>query len=862
MRRQESPKQSPVSRLRSASGFRGEGSSKTESRSASSLKKSTSSGAPRSTRDAVGEALALVVAGDGDPCCAQVRDIVAGAEAVLDLNNSFSSPPCATFGTETDLEPPNAFGSWPTGDREVTTPDPRDVPPWRAESGVTPGDSLQGESPGAILGPALMGSDFDIGWTPSFHMLQPMGTVFDSAAPARKATTPENEQKVSIQTPAIHEISEDEVVANAMVMEMEAAAAREVLESCTTEEGVFDDERAGAGISERISVDCSRWSESVDEDPDELECCYDDDERRRRQTRRGGRCGPAHGVKDTVPPPSRPGRKTGSEKRTGSTTPKEKDTSAQCTKDSRRGKPQLVQADVAAEIAELRASIQRESSERLRLETLQTTASDRLAACEARVVSLSSELEDAEEQRESLRRQLHERNEKYEGLVRRFKSQQESNKGLERDLLRATAMRQTLETQAKNEHKAKTTSETFATELQVKIQQLEQEMGVIAALRSKPAVEFPSNLEDRLHRLCSQLQETVRAVQTRRANARPPCASQEGGSGVAAILAASPQGGRGLSPDKLRLLQVVSKDLASVGTEAGSTEEELPTEDQLMSEWSSSSLQGADGTLSASPGPPDGDNWDVSIAMLGGARLHGACSVGSFAAASSGSNASPPGFCASESPDPSPVPPLPTDLSESKAESRRLQRTADRGFVGTCSESASDAPIEARSLGTLEPRVSSAGAAAARAVNLSMRDLSEIKALKKPPPPIRMLMEICCMLFAIQPVKQPDDRNPKKIHTDYWEPARRYLLSDPFFLSKLRLFEADSISQAQHAKICRYFEDPQFTADRVRNCSKAAHELYGWVSVLVQRDPLSRESHEPKSPALSAATPRARELPA
>jgi len=115
---------------------------------------------------------------------------------------------------------------------------------------------------------------------------------------------------------------------------------------------------------------------------------------------------------------------------------------------------------------------------------------------------------------------------------------------------------------------------------------------------------------------------------------------------------------------------------------------------------------------------------------------------------------------------------------------------------------------------------------------LSMRDLSEIKALKKPPPPIRMLMEVCCLLFNIDPMKLPDERAPRGWRLDYWEPARRSLLSDPFFLSKLRGFD-DEVQPAQRAKIRRYFQDPEFTADRVRNCSKAAYELYAWVNRLL-----------------------------
>jgi len=93
------------------------------------------------------------------------------------------------------------------------------------------------------------------------------------------------------------------------------------------------------------------------------------------------------------------------------------------------------------------------------------------------------------------------------------------------------------------------------------------------------------------------------------------------------------------------------------------------------------------------------------------------------------------------------------------------------------------------------------------------------------------------MLFHIQPVKLPDEKSAQgRMRYDYWEPARRYLLSDPFFLSKLRTYD-DHLTSTQRAKIRKYFKDPEFTAERVRTCSKAAHELYCWVSVLLQDPP-------------------------
>jgi len=146
-------------------------------------------------------------------------------------------------------------------------------------------------------------------------------------------------------------------------------------------------------------------------------------------------------------------------------------------------------------------------------------------------------------------------------------------------------------------------------------------------------------------------------------------------------------------------------------------------------------------------------------------------------------------------------------------------------------------------------------------IRLSMRDLSEIKALKRPPPPLRMLLEVLCLMFGIPPTKTGSALTPAALAEnrnkgspsprtsarkrgstsaagdglDYWEPARRYLLSDPFLPSKLRDYDPDQLSQAQRLKILRYLLEPDFTADRVKNCSKAAGELYNWVRSMTNR---------------------------
>ena len=88
-------------------------------------------------------------------------------------------------------------------------------------------------------------------------------------------------------------------------------------------------------------------------------------------------------------------------------------------------------------------------------------------------------------------------------------------------------------------------------------------------------------------------------------------------------------------------------------------------------------------------------------------------------------------------------------------------------------------------------RVSVASASAADAFGMiSSRDLSEIKALKTPPEPIRILMEVLCLLLDITPVKKQDKMN-SRWSLDYWEPARKHIFCDPMISMKVVFFRGD-----------------------------------------------------------------------
>eukprot|EP00927_Polykrikos_kofoidii_P066668 TRINITY_DN62224_c0_g1_i1.p1 TRINITY_DN62224_c0_g1~~TRINITY_DN62224_c0_g1_i1.p1 ORF type:complete len:1226 (-),score=253.10 TRINITY_DN62224_c0_g1_i1:61-3279(-) len=602
------------------------------------------------------------------------------------------------------------------------------------------------------------------------------------------------------------------------------------------------------------------------------------------------------------------------------------------------------------EVAELTSAVGAKAAERRRMEAVVNRNSERLAEGEATVKKLTAELEDAKVQRDSMRKQLKEKGEKQNELVRKLRQHSDANREMEADIAKAWAAKQKLESQAKQEHAARAQAMLQTKEMMQKVHDLENEVAAVDASRSQmdSSALFSGKLEAQLDNLSKKLEETVRAVQTRRelppavmgaalavaarvaatvksvgesdTSAVSPSARgsdslpapstaasssavastkvasgrdggigrraasprrQSGpggvdvcaaGDGAAAAVAAAASAGtatstrrrhssrgnaRSLSPraqhrrksglgsspgspppqvsgDPRSCVPATTREVAvmpgipsSREASAEVTEEELPTaQEQLVGEWSSVSLtglrydshdrlpfceserdNGSSSRCSFLTGNTDGGPGSYVVAVQDDRRT---------SLASIGSMGSP--------------------ISSSRPD-------VDAGDTSV-SDTSAPAPVSPAASGSL-----------------TLRDLSEIKALKKPPPPIRMLMEVCCLLFNIIPVRQPDDRCAKRWRLDYWEPARRYLLSDPFFLSKLRSYD-EEIPPGQRVKIRRYFQDPEFTADRVKTCSKAAYELYGWVALLLQRSPSSAvpntspRVNSKESPVPSARLPK------
>ena len=136
---------------------------------------------------------------------------------------------------------------------------------------------------------------------------------------------------------------------------------------------------------------------------------------------------------------------------------------------------------------------------------------------------------------------------------------------------------------------------------------------------------------------------------------------------------------------------------------------------------------------------------------------------------------------------------------------------------------------------------------------LTKGDITEVKAMKKPPDGVKIVMETVCIMMGVAPVKIKDPNGGTKKIDDYWGPSQKNLLNDTRFLQNLLEFDKDNIDPAKMAKIIPYTEKPDFTQEKIKKASVAASGLCCWIHAMVVYDRVVKVV-APKRIALAEAT--------
>merc|ERR1719453_2836730 len=81
---------------------------------------------------------------------------------------------------------------------------------------------------------------------------------------------------------------------------------------------------------------------------------------------------------------------------------------------------------------------------------------------------------------------------------------------------------------------------------------------------------------------------------------------------------------------------------------------------------------------------------------------------------------------------------------------------------------------------------------------LSAKDIGEMKAMKTPPGPVKLVLQGVCYLKGVKPARVKNDEG--KMVEDYW-PMSVKMLGDSYFLRSLQEFDKDTIPAAVVKKV-------------------------------------------------------------
>ncbi|XP_032448113.1 dynein heavy chain 1, axonemal [Lynx canadensis] len=142
-------------------------------------------------------------------------------------------------------------------------------------------------------------------------------------------------------------------------------------------------------------------------------------------------------------------------------------------------------------------------------------------------------------------------------------------------------------------------------------------------------------------------------------------------------------------------------------------------------------------------------------------------------------------------------------------------------------------------------------AALASLRNLNKNDVTEVRAMQRPPPGVKLVIEAVCIMKGIKPKKVPGEKPGSKLD-DYWEPGKGLLQDPGRFLDSLFKFDKDNIGEAVIKAIQPYIDNEEFQPAAIAKVSKACTSICQWVRAMHKYHFVAK-AVEPKRQALREA---------
>ncbi|KAK1118887.1 hypothetical protein K0M31_014657 [Melipona bicolor] len=117
---------------------------------------------------------------------------------------------------------------------------------------------------------------------------------------------------------------------------------------------------------------------------------------------------------------------------------------------------------------------------------------------------------------------------------------------------------------------------------------------------------------------------------------------------------------------------------------------------------------------------------------------------------------------------------------------------------------------------------------------LNRNDITEVKAMKRPPVGVLLVIETICIINNVKPIKITKNagRLEAEVKLDYWTPGVQLLADPGHFLYTMEHYDKENLTEEMINKLKPYIENPDFQPSKIEYVSKACYSLCLWVHAM------------------------------
>ncbi|XP_028430624.1 dynein heavy chain 1, axonemal isoform X1 [Perca flavescens] len=122
-------------------------------------------------------------------------------------------------------------------------------------------------------------------------------------------------------------------------------------------------------------------------------------------------------------------------------------------------------------------------------------------------------------------------------------------------------------------------------------------------------------------------------------------------------------------------------------------------------------------------------------------------------------------------------------------------------------------------------------AALASLKSLNKNDVTEVRAMQRPPAGVKLVIEAVCIMKGIKPKRVPGEKPGSKID-DYWEPGKGLLQDPGKFLESLFKYDKENIPDSVINIVQPYIDNEEFQPASIAKVSTACTSICQWVRAM------------------------------